>query len=88
MPLCMPIPLVEIYGNVIPCTLILAVETPVLSVETSVHVLLQASVHMLPRAYLLILPCVYLSVYVILRAYVHVPPQSYVLYAAVLCFYL
>ena len=68
MPLCMTVSLVETYGHRLPFTLVLAV-------ETYVHVIMQASVHVLPLSSLLVLPCVYFSMHVILRESVHVPPR-------------
>ena len=39
VPLCTPIPLVEIFGHMLPWMLVLTVETAMLSVKTSMHVL-------------------------------------------------
>ena len=64
--LCIPIDLVEIYRHVLP-------STPILSVETSVHGLPRSSVHMLLRASLLVLPHVYVSVHGILLASIRIP---------------
>ena len=77
VPLCTLIPLVEIYGHLIPCTLVLAVETQVLRVEISVHMITQSS--------LLVLLCVCLSVILLLQSSMHVLPQSSVLAVAVPC---
>ena len=81
VPPCTPVPLVEIHGDVLPCTILI-------SVEMSVHMYLRASVHVLLRASLLVLPCVYFSVHVLPQASVHAPPQEYVLAVSVPCVYM
>ena len=70
--------LVEIYEHMLPCT-------PVILVETSVHVILQAYVHILPKSSLLVILCVCFSVHMLPRSSVHMPPQAPVLMVAVLC---
>ena len=86
---CMPVPLGEIYVHMLPCT-------PVISLETSVHVLTkfylhvasmqeltQYSVHMLPRVSLLVLPRVCVSMYRLLQASAHLPLQESMIVVAV-----
>ena len=71
-----PVPLVEIYGQVLTFTPVISLETTVLSVEISMHVLLLVS--------LLVLQCVCLSVHLLPRASVHVLMGASVLPVAVL----
>ena len=77
VPLCMPIPLVEIYEHVLPFTLALTLVTTVLAEETSVHMLPGASLHVLLQS---IRVCT--SVCMFVR---HVPSQESVIAVAVLC---
>ena len=65
----MPVPLVEIYGNVLLCT-------PELSLETSVHGLLQSSMHIIQKSSLIVLTHVCVSMHRLLQALVHMPPQA------------
>ena len=80
---CTPVPLLEIYGYLIPCNIVLAVETTLLLVETSLHLLPRESVQMLRLSSLLILLCLCLNVHILPRSSLHVPPQASVLAVAV-----
>ena len=84
VPSCMPVLLVEISCHVLFYVPIILGETPVLSVETPVHVLPCTSVYVLPQGYLLILLFFYLSVNILMQASVHVPLSASVLTLAVL----
>ena len=61
---------------------------PVLSVEISVRVIPRSSVQVLLQSYLILLPCVFLYVRVLPRASVHVPPRASMLMVAVTRVYL
>ena len=48
--------------------------------------LLQASTHVLPQSFMLVLLCVYFSLYMLPQASIHMPQQEFVLAVAVMCF--
>ena len=75
--LCTPIPLVGMYGQLIP-------RTSVISVETPLHVLPKSSVHILLQEYLLLLPCVYVYVHGFPWSSMHLPPRASMILVAVL----
>ena len=67
----------------LPCKLVLALETPVISGKNSVHMLPQASLHMLPQSSLLVLLSVCLSIHVLLRESMHMPLRAFILVVTV-----
>ena len=83
MPAYMSMPLVEMSRHVLLCTPILSVENTLISIEMSMYVLPWASIHVLPREYFLIIPCVFLSMHMLPQESVHEPPQGSMLVVAV-----